>query len=81
MISENERRLIREAIIISSSPANGGVRVLLSKHGMSTNYVPWRRHFIRGNINWTNEHQQYAISVYKEHYGDDSYCPVCGRSG
>jgi len=62
-MTDEEKQIIEDAIRLSFSYANGGVRTFVDPEGyISTNYVKFRRH----QWNWTDEHCKYAIEIWKK---------------
>jgi len=60
----HEQEIIKQAIELNGQ---GGVRTFIDIDGtFASNYVPYRKYF--KDVLWTKEHQEYAISVWKEFY-------------
>jgi len=63
-MTQEEQKLIQDAISRSMSIANGGVRTYVLADGkIMTNYVPFRKH----NWIWTEKHSKFAIEEWKKY--------------
>jgi hypothetical protein len=64
-MTEEEKQIIRDVIIIASKYANGGVKTFVYPNGrLATNYVPFRNH----QWNWSDEYSKFVLEVWKEIY-------------